>query len=91
MTNATCSIVSITVHKLIVPTFKEYGIPKLRVVFLFSQFSSIKIKVFDKIFSYSIEDINFLIEFKIKKIFYLQLFFLKHGGFENCQIGHVWD
>ena len=44
----------------IVRTFEENGLFRLRVVFLFSQFSPIKTTIFDKIFLYPIDDINFL-------------------------------
>ena len=43
--------------------------------FLFSQFSSIVIIVFNKNFLYPIEDIDFLSS-NLKKIFYLRLFFV---------------
>ena len=54
----------------------------LGLVFLFSQFSPIKIIVFNKIFLYPIEDINFLSSNK-KKIFQLRSFVVKFWGFEN--------
>ena len=62
----------------------------LGVFFLFSQFSPIEIIVFSKKFLHPIEDIDFLSS-NLKKKFYLQLFFVKFCGFENCQIGHVLD
>ena len=59
----------------------------LDAVFLFSQFSPIEILVFDKkILSHWR---YCLPQFKRKKMFYLRLLFVKFGGFENCQIGHV--
>ena len=50
-----------SIDNFLVPTFEENGNFMLGVVFLlFSQFSPIEIKVFDKNILYPIEDIDFL-------------------------------
>ena len=50
-----------SIDNFFVPTFEENGNFMLGVVFLlFSQFSPIEIKVFDKNILYPIEDIDFL-------------------------------
>ena len=51
----------------------------VRVVFLFNQFSPNKIIVFDKIFVYLIEDINFLSS-KSKRYFTSDYFLESSGG-----------
>ena len=78
-------------NSLVVPKFVENGIFMLGLIFSFSQFSPIEIIVFNKIFLYPIEDINFLSS-NVERLFYLRLFFVKFLGFENCQnkLAMIW-
>ena len=61
----------------------------LGVVF-FSQFSPTEMIVFDKIFLYSIKDIDFLSSNDVKKIFYFQLFFVKLWGLKVAKLAMFW-
>ena len=62
----------------------------LGVVFLFSHFPPIEIKVFDRKFVYPIEDVDFLSS-NLKRYFASDYFLIKFWEFKNCQIGHVLD
>ena len=73
---------------LVVPTFEENGIFMLGVVFFIQSIFTDPNNNFHQKFLFSIEDIDFLSS-NAKKIFHLQLFFVKFWGLENCQNFYV--
>ena len=73
-----------------VPTFGENGIFKLGVVFFIQSIFADRNNTFQQNFFLPFW-IYLLSEFKFKKIFHLQLFFVKFWWFENCQIAMFFE